>query len=274
VTTTASAPTPPDGPDEPDQPDVDGLRGFKPGDDPTRVLAYQDRWQSFFDLLAMVTIWLVVVPAATIARGDTGWYSFLLSLRLLLSAAYAVDIGIRTYLAPSHLYYLRHNLRSVATVVFPFLRVALSLRLLRSIFQRGNISQFVLAAGLMFLNLVLVVYFFERNAAHGNIKTLGESLWWGVVTVTTVGYGDYVPVTWQGRVAAVVLMGVGFATLATITAQISSNFIDQAARARATEAGGEDAEEQAREDQLAGISAQLTRLEQRLGDDAPPSAPA
>ena len=250
-----------------------GSRGFKPGDDRSRVDAYQHRWRMPLDMLALVTLWLIVVPPGVITA-DHGLYVVLVGVRIGLSAVYAVDLTIRARLAPHHWYYVVHNPLSVATIFLPFLRVVFSIQLLRSVFQRGNLDKFALAASLLFLNLTVVVYFFERHAPHGNIKTLGESLWWGVVTVTTVGYGDYVPVTWQGRVAAVVLMGVGFATLATITAQISSNFIDQAARARATEAGGEDAEEQAREDQLAGISAQLTRLEQRLGDDAPPSAPA
>ncbi len=178
-------------------------RGFQPGDDRSRVDGYQRRWRMPLDLLALVTIWFVVVPPGVITN-EHDLYVTLLALRIALSAIYAADITIRTVLAPRHFFYLRRNLLSVVTIFFPFFRVAFSLRLLRSIFQRGNIGRFVLAAALMFLNLTAVVFFFERRAPHGNIKTWGNALWWAAVTLTTVGYGDYTPVTWQGRVAAAV----------------------------------------------------------------------
>lgn len=244
-------------------------RGFRPGDDRTRVEAYQRRFQSPLDLLALVTIWFVVVPPGVIT-GDHELYLILVGLRFALSAVYAVDIIARSALAPRHLYYLTHNLLSIATVFFPFLRLLFSLRLLRSIFQRGSIGRFVLAASLMFLNLTAVVYFFERNAPHANIKTWGEALWWAIVTLTTVGYGDYTPVTWQGRAAAVLLMFVGFAVLATITAQIASSYIDQAARARAREPGGADATQDREAAEFQAISDQLRRLEERIDRLAPP----
>jgi voltage-gated potassium channel len=247
-----------------------GERGFKPGDDRSRVQAYQRRYQSALDLLALVTIWFVVVPPGVITTNH-GASLVLLGLRLALSAVYAADIIIRSRLAPHHLFYLRHNLLSVITVFFPFLRVVFSLRLLRSIFQRGAIGRFTLAAGLMFLNLTAVVYLFERRAPNGNIKTIGNALWWAVVTLTTVGYGDFTPVTWQGRVAATLLMFVGFAVLATVTAQISSTFIDQAARARAKESGSVTSKETQQEAQLRTIIEQLARLEEQVGRTPPSS---
>ena len=140
-----------------------GNKGFKPGDDRSRVDVYQRRWRIPLDLLALVTLWLIVVPPGVITSNHI-LYLVLLSVRLGLSAVYAVDITVRTRLAPHHWYYLRHNPLSVASVVLPFLRVAFSLQLLRSIFRRGSFGRFALAAGLLFLNLTLVVYFFERRA--------------------------------------------------------------------------------------------------------------
>jgi voltage-gated potassium channel len=211
---------------------------------------------------------LVVVPPGVIAANHNV-YEVLIGLRFALSAIYAVDIIIRSRLAPHHWYYVQHNLPSLATVVVPTLRVVLSLRLLRSVFQRGNIERFVLVASLMFLNLTAVVYLYERHAAHSNIKTVGNALWWAVVTLTTVGYGDYTPVTWQGRLAAAVLMFVGFAVLATITAQISSAFIDQAARARAEQSGGAKPEQESEESQLQAINEELRLIRQQIGGSSP-----
>ncbi|MGP0032209.1 MAG: potassium channel family protein [Acidimicrobiales bacterium] len=244
-------------------------RGFKPGDDRSRVEAYQGRFQMPLDLLALISLWFVVVPPGVITS-DHHIEVLLLALRAALSITYAIDITIRTRLAPHHWFYLRHNLLSVATVFIPFLRVTFSLRLLRSVFQRGAIGRFVLAAGLMFVNLTIIVYFFERQAPNGNIKTFGNAAWWAVVTVTTVGYGDYTPVTWEGRVAAVILMAVGFTVLATLTAQIASSFIDQAARVRARESGSVAAEAGRQDAQLQAIAAQLNRLEQQMRGSSPP----
>jgi len=241
-----------------------GNKGFKPGDDRSRVDAYQRRWRIPLDMLALLTIWLVVVPPRIITANHV-LYLLLLGVRVGLSLVYAIDITVRTKRAPHRWYYVRHNLLSVASVFLPFLRVLFSLQLLRSIFQRGSFGRFALAAGLLFLNLTTVVYFFERRAPHGNIKTVGNAIWWAVVTLATVGYGDFYPVTWEGRVAASLLMAVGFAVLATVTAQISSSFIDQAARARAKQsttgqgATAEVASMQTIADRLSGIEAQLQR---------------
>ena len=248
-----------------------GSGGFKPGDDRSRVEAYQAKWQMPLDLLALVSLWFIVVPPSVITAKNDAYWVFL-SLRVALSLVYATDITIRTYLAPHRIFYLRHNKLSVASVIFPFLRVLFSLRLLRSVFQRGSLGKFVLAATLMFLNLTIIVYLFERHAPGANIKSFGNAIWWAVVTVTTVGYGDYTPVTWQGRSAAVLLMFVGFAVLATITAQISSSFIDQAARARAKESGPPAATAGDGSDvgtQLAALTEQIARLEARLGGASP-----
>jgi voltage-gated potassium channel len=149
--------------------------------------------------------------------------------------------------------------------------VLFSLQLLRSVFQRGNFGRFALAASLLFLNLTLVVYFFERHAPHGNIKSVGNALWWAVVTLTTVGYGDFYPVTWQGRVAAALLMFVGFAVLATVTAQISSSFIDQAARARAKQSTSPTRVNEGGEVSLQTIADRLSRIESQLQRPLPPT---
>ena len=57
------------------------------------------------------------------------------------------------------------------------------------------------------------------------IKTFGDGIWWALVTITTVGYGDITPVTLPGRLIAGTLMFVGLGLIATVTAIVSAKFV-------------------------------------------------
>jgi len=66
---------------------------------------------------------------------------------------------------------------------------------------------------------------FEYYHAASKIHSMPEALWWAIVTMTTTGYGDIVPVTWLGRGAGVLLMFGGIALVSIFSATISSVFI-------------------------------------------------
>jgi voltage-gated potassium channel len=77
--------------------------------------------------------------------------------------------------------------------------------------HRGQYAAFItILAALMVLTIgSAMVLQFEGRSANGNITTGGDALWWSVVTITTVGYGDEYPVTAAGRITAVFVMFAG-----------------------------------------------------------------
>ena len=77
--------------------------------------------------------------------------------------------------------------------------------------------------GVLLICIISFGYIFYL--AEPQIKTFGDGIWWALVTITTVGYGDITPLTTLGRFVAGTLMFVGLGLIATVTAIVSAKFI-------------------------------------------------
>jgi voltage-gated potassium channel len=83
-----------------------------------------------------------------------------------------------------------------------------------------------------FLAIVLVslssyaIYRFEQVSPDNNITTAADAVWWSVVTITTVGYGDRYPTTNSGRIVAIFLMFVGIGIFSAFTSYLSTVFVN------------------------------------------------
>ena len=93
---------------------------------------------------------------------------------------------------------------------FVLLQTVFNSRRLRTIF--GALIFFVCVFGYVF-------YITEPG-----VDTFGDGIWWALVTVTTVGYGDITPSTTLGRFVASALMFLGLGLIATVTAIVSAKF--------------------------------------------------
>ena len=151
-------------------------------------------------------------------------------------ALLVVDLGMRLSLSEDRWAFLRRHPVDVAMVVLPILRPLQLLRLftlLKSLNRlagsslRGRVGMYVAGSmGLIVFIGALAGLDAERGSA-GPIDTFGDSLWWALATVATVGYGDMYPVTTEGRAVAVGLMLFGIGVLGVVTAGFASWLVER-----------------------------------------------
>jgi voltage-gated potassium channel len=229
-------------------------------------------WPMLFLALAIIPI--IVVPMVTDLSPSSA--SLLTAADWLIWAAFAIEYLVRIGIAPRKGSFFVHNPIDFIVVVVPFaqpLRLLRSVRVLRvlrasrvvamaakgakegrSLFSRENFSYAILISVLAILGGAALVLAVERVAPNANIKNFPDAVWWAIVTVATVGYGDKYPVTAEGRAIAIVLMVLGIGLFGLIAATLSSFFIEQRTK-----------------DQLTGVLNRLDEMERRFASATSPA---
>lgn len=103
--------------------------------------------------------------------------------------------------------------------------------------------------------------------ASKDFPTVGTGIWWAIVTLATVGYGDVVPTTPWGKVVGSVVIVLGVTFLAFLTATVTSYFVstDQEA-AKQREVAEREAADRELRDVLDRLEKRLASIEQKLGE--------
>jgi voltage-gated potassium channel len=261
-----------------------------PGRQQRRGIEAYHRYVQFSHLpmtaLAFLMIPVLLIPLIRPLHGSVA--ASFDAVDYVIWALFAVDYGVRFGLAPDRLRFARTHVFDLAVVVLPFLRPLRALRALRGLgglralrlLQASRLAAFlgtgfgharsiIRRRGLHYVaGLVIAIMFvaaglevaFEAHARGSTIHSYGGALWWAVVTVTSVGYGDQYPVTVAGRAVAVVLMITGIALFGVVAASIASYFVEQ----------DQDRRVEARMDEILIV---LNRLEARLDAAERGSAP-
>jgi voltage-gated potassium channel len=131
------------------------------------------------------------------------------------------------------------------------------------IHNRGQYAAFVtLFSALLVMTICsTMVLQFESGSSDANITTGGDALWWSIVTITTVGYGDKFPVTEWGRLTAVFVMTSGVGIIGALASILSSVLIPPA---RPSDGSEEPTADLSLRQELVNIRAELAALRQSI----------
>jgi voltage-gated potassium channel len=152
-------------------------------------------------------------------------------------ALFGVEYLIRLGLARRKRTFLRTHWFDLAVLILPFLRPLRALRLVNALkvlnrrtasWTRGRLALYIAATTVLLVFVAaLAVLDAERGRAGSNIQTYPEALWWGVATITTVGYGDFYPTTLEGRFVALALMIGGIGLIGFVTGSLATWIVDR-----------------------------------------------
>jgi voltage-gated potassium channel len=210
--------------------------------DPRR-LAWEARTSSTLAVLGL--LFLAAYSAWVLVTEPEPWLVIALAVVVVGTwIVFAVDMVARTALSERGRrvrFLLTHPLDVLALFVplFRALRVAGLLRYIPVLrgrsgaAVRGSVVAHALVYAVVYVYVIaLATLQVERDAPDATIVTFGDSLWWAVVTLATVGYGDTYPVTGTGRFLAVLLMGGGIVIVGTASAIVVSYITERVATQR------------------------------------------
>ena len=210
-----------------------------------RKWLFKDYYDTTIIILALISVVLVLLGFAEMVDLDNPPYNI---IDLLLWGVFMVDYGWRFFLSKGKWRFIIENifdllailpLNAIFTVfrlgrIFRLARLTKLLkltRLLRIVGLTGKlekkIGKLLRTNGLLYIFYLnsFIVLVGSSILSVVEEKSFSESLWWALVTVTTVGYGDIVPTSIFGKWLAVLLMLVGIGTIGMLTSALTNFFV-------------------------------------------------
>ncbi len=201
-------------------------------------------------LLSIVNLALLILGAIT-GFGAGAPNQVILTMEIALTPFFLGDFLYRLYRAKSKRRYVFRQFGWAdllsAVPLLRFFRVVNIARVVRAIRRQGRdrviaelaesraVATFALTIFLVFVVLEASgasIFAVEGDNPAANIRTPGDALWWGIVTITTVGYGDQYPVTSGGRLIGIFLLFAGIALFSVLTGFIANAFLAPRRRRR------------------------------------------
>ncbi|AJI56953.1 ion transport family protein [Francisella philomiragia] len=203
---------------------------------------------------SIIIVFVIINSFTLIAQIDYGDTDYLNYINITFSAIFSIEYIIRLIIARRKLVFI-FSFYNIIDFIAIFLPLILSLfginshelivlRLLRvfKIFQNTAIMnrlinvfkkiylELLVSYCLIFVILIIsciLMFYAEHEAQPQVFSSISNTLWWGVITLTTVGYGDMYPITLLGRLIAAIVSMLGIGVFAIPSGLIGGAFIDE-----------------------------------------------
>jgi voltage-gated potassium channel len=207
-------------------------------------------WELAFGLVAIVFVALGFI----IDEAPEGTRPGLEAIEIALTGLFLAEFSSRLLAAHDRARYLRSHWIDIVALAPP-IRAARALRLLRLLrlirafagIYRASIHlermarhrgfAWLIVAWLGVMVICSIALYAAEHGLNKAIESPFDALWWGISTLSTVGYGDVYPVTPEGRLAAMVLMLLGIGLFSAITASVTSYLVSTGKPADASRGG-------------------------------------
>src|SRR5262249_38114412 len=194
---------------------------------------WQQRWNLPILIAAFVPLFVTSPDSrwVAVAVGAGSWLVFVVDLRVqrrivpgyLTQPAGLFDLAVVVFTFP---YYLIPGVSGGSAILL----LARLGRVARVLMATGGMRRLAARLGKVALVAAIVVVvcslaaYEAEHPTNPEYATVGDAFWWGIVTLTTVGYGDVVPKTHAGRLAGVAIMFTGIAVLGVLAGSLASLF--------------------------------------------------
>lgn len=202
----------------------------------------------------VIIIFVIINSITLIAQVDYGDVDYLNYINIVFSAIFSIEYIVRFILARRKIVFIFtiYNIIDFVAIFLPLILALFGvnsheliiLRLLRifKIFQNTAIMnrlisvfkkiylELLVSYCLIFVILIIscvIMFYAEHDAQPEVFSNISNTLWWGVITLTTVGYGDMYPITLFGRLIAAIVSMLGIGVFAIPSGLIGGAFIDE-----------------------------------------------
>ena len=194
-----------------------------------------ERWSSL-PLAVLALVYLALYALEVLADFTPAALFDVVLVNDIIWGIFIVDFIVRFAISHDKWRFVKRNMVELISLLLPFFRAFRMFRVIVAIGFLTRVAQSLQGKINLYLGLVLPllvftcslgVYEAEHKAPGATITQFGDAVWWAFVTITTIGYGDYYPITFEGRAIAVLLMLSGLALVSLITISIGSWFLSR-----------------------------------------------